>query len=182
MTHPDDRTQPYTPGQPSAYTPTPAYPVSPPPPPYGPPPTGWPAPAGPPPRPVSKRLAFWTSGQGIVCIFVIFGAVVFLIGGIVTRLDGPASRNFETTVTTCQGNSTGSLATADVGFTITNTSKSTRSATVHIEYRDADGSRLDTDTSTVRNLHAGETARQTETTILDGVPTGAIRCAITGVS
>lgn len=133
------------------------------------------------PRQVSPRLAFWTSGPGILSIFVIAGAVLFLIGGIATRLDGPASKNFDVNVTSCNSTA-GSLPTANIGFTITNTSGSPRSATIHIEYRDADGSRLDTDTSRVARLAAGETARQNESTLLDGTPTGAISCRITDIS
>jgi hypothetical protein len=136
----------------------------------------------PPPRPVSPRLAFWTSARGVLSMLVIAGALIFLYIGISDRLAGPASDNFDITVTSCTGNAAGSLATADIGFTITNTSKQARSATVRIEYRDGDGSRLDTDTSVVRSLPAGETARQNESTILDGTPTGVITCRVTGVN
>lgn len=185
MTYPDPRTQPSGDDQPVSYWPPQPSPASAPPagyqqqPAYGPPP-GYPMAS--PARPVSKRLAFWTSAPGILSMLVIAGAAIFLIAGISSRLEGPASKNFNITVTSCTGSGTGSLATANIGFTITNTSKTTRSATVHVEYRDADGSRLDTDTSLVRNLGAGETARQNESTILDGSPAGAIQCAITGVS
>lgn len=76
MTHPDDRTQPYTPSQPSAYTPTPAYPVSPytgPPAPPTIPPEMWPATEPVPPR--SRRLV-WIAIIAVVVIGVIVAALL----------------------------------------------------------------------------------------------------------
>lgn len=140
----------------------------------------YPTQPGAPTRPVSPRLAFWTSPAGVVSLLAIAGAVILAIALITDAFSPSPADRFKVQVTSCSATS-GPLATATVGFTIENTGDSTASATVSIEYRDADGSRLDTDTSTVRNLPAGETARQDESTILNAVPTGALTCRITGI-
>lgn len=135
----------------------------------------------PPARPVSPRLAFWTSGQGIVCIFLIAGVAVAVLVGIVNAVSGPAAKNFKAAVTSCEA--TGStLPTATIGLTVTNTSDRVRSATVKVEYRDGAGNRIDTDTAYVRNIAPGDTARTEESTILDAAPSGTMRCEIVGVS
>lgn len=147
---------------------------------YGPPPPSHPAPAGPPVKPPNSKLVFWTSGTGVVCMLLIAGVLVLTLVGVINRIEGPASSNFDTAVASCEA-TTGSLATATVGFTIKNTSSKVRSATVQIEYRDGSGSRLDTDTAYVRNIQAGDTVRHDESTILDAEPTGSLECAIVGI-
>jgi hypothetical protein len=132
----------------------------------------------PPPRPVSPRLAFWTSGQGIVCIFLIAGLLVAVLVGVINRIEGPASANFDTTVTSCKADG----STATVGFTVKNVSKKTRSATVKIEYRDGSGNRLDTDTAFVSDIAPGDTVQREESTLLDADPGTSARCEIVGVS
>jgi hypothetical protein len=169
MSHPDQPT-PTTPNQ--YWPPQPQA--------YGPPP-GYPAPAGPPVKPPNSKLVFWTSPTGIICMLLIMGAVVAIIVGVTNRLSGPASDNFEITVTSCDATA-GPLSTAKVGFTIKNTSSTPRSATVQIEYRDGAGSRLDTDTAHVQTIQPGDTVRHDESTILDAEAAGAIQCAITGIS
>lgn len=134
---------------------------------------------GPPVKPPNPYLAFWTSAAGIISMLAIAGAVAL---GIVLATDlasGPASKNFTVGVTSCEATSG---STAKVGLRIKNTSSTARSATVKIEYRDSAGNRLDTDSVYVRTLQPGDSASVTESTLLDGAPSGTIRCAITGIS
>lgn len=147
---------------------------------YGPPP-GYPAPAGPPVKPPNSKLVFWTSGTGVVLMLLIAGAAIVLIAGISNLVSGPASDNFDVTVTSCDATA-GSLSTAKVAFTIKNTSSTARSATVEIEYRDGAGNRLDTDTARVQTIQPGDTVSHSESTILNGEASGTIRCEIIGVS
>lgn len=167
---------PYDPNQPPpAPYPQQPYQQYPPPPPYvyQPPP---------PLKPVNSKIAFWTSPAGIISMLAIMGAVVLVLAGISNRVTGPASDNFKVAVTGCEATGTSTLSTAKVGLTVTNTSDTVRNATVKIEYRDSSGSRIDTDTAYLRSIGAGDTARTEETTILDAAPSGAITCAIVGIS
>ena len=164
MTHPENQ-PPATPGQ--YWPPQPQQPA------FGPPP-GY-APAGPPVKPPNPKLAFWTSPAGIISMLAIMGVVVLVLAGISNRLTGPASRNFDVTVVSCEA-STGTLSTATVGFIIRNTSDEARAATVEIEYRDASGARLDTDTVRVATIKAGGVVRHDESTVLNGTATDGIKC------
>lgn len=140
-------------------------------------------PATPPPaKPVNSKLVFWTSGQGVVTMLVIMGGIVVLIAGITTRLGGSAADNADIRVTSCAADGDASLATATVGFTVKNTGDSVRSYTVQIEYRDGAGNRIDTDTTSVRNVQPGDTVKAEESTILDATPDTTINCAVVGVS
>jgi hypothetical protein len=114
-------------------------------------------------------------------ILVILGGLVVIIGGIGAQLAGPVADDFDVTVTSCEA-ADGSLPTAKVGFTIKNTSSTVQSAIVQIEYRDSAGNRVDTDRAVVRSIAPGDTVSREESTLLDAAPTGALRCAITGVS
>jgi hypothetical protein len=104
-----------------------------------------------------------------------------ILVGIINRVQGPAADAFDVSVTSCNATGT-TLATATIGLSVKNTSSSTKSATVKIEYRDGSGNRLDTDTAYVRNIAPGDTVRTDETTILDAVPAGSISCEIVDVS
>jgi hypothetical protein len=139
-------------------------------------------PVGPPAKPPNPRLVFWTSGTGVVIMLLIAFVAVILLAGVVNRINGPASAAFDTTITSCEATGSSTLATATVGLTVKNVSKSTKSATVKLEYRDGSGSRIDTDTAYVRDIAPGDTARTEESTILDAAPAGSIECVVTGVS
>ena len=160
MTSPSDQT-PIVPGYPQQ--PPPAY-----------------APAGPPAKPPNSKLAYWTSPTGIVLMLT---AAVFLIIGIALLTPSNAStaaKDLDITIVSCNFTG-GDLSTATVGFTVTNHGKSTRTVVLHFEYRDSAGSRIDTDTSTVRNIAPGDTVRAEEPTLLDGPATSGT-CHLTGIS
>lgn len=142
-------------------------------------PNQWPQPQtyGPPAKPPNPKLVFWTSAPGIIALLAIAFVCTLALAGIINRLQGPTSDRFDLTVTSCSA-TTGTLPTATVGFTITNTSSQAHSATVGIQYRDGSGARLDTDTAYVTSIRPGETVRRDETTILDGVPSGELDCQV----
>jgi hypothetical protein len=123
---------------------------------------------------------FWTRGPGIVLIVIAAGLLLFgiyvLAGGL-----NPPKAHFDVAVTNCDA-TRGELPMATVGLSITNKTSTTRSAVVHIEYRDADGSRLDTDTSRVSSIAPGDTARTQESTLLDAAPSTSMTCLITGIN
>jgi hypothetical protein len=132
---------------------------------------------GPPVKPPNPKLVFWTSPAGIA---IMLGAVaiLFLVGALMTRSSGgEATKDLAATIVSCDF--TGDTAT--VGFTVTNNGAATQNATVHIEYRDGSGNRIDTDTSIVRKIAPGDTARCQEQTLLDAPATSGT-CQITGVS
>lgn len=153
--------------QPSGYTATPAYPVPPPPPPYGYPP---------PPAPPRKGLPQWVLTLGIVLPLVL--PVVFVVG--MSALDSNRAPA-EVDMTSCTFEGGDTLPTGKLGYTLKNTSSSTRSYTLKIEYRDGSGNRVDTDTAFVRNVAAGDTVRAEEITLLDA-PIRAGQCRIVSVS
>jgi hypothetical protein len=84
-------------------------------------------------------------------------------------------------VTGCSFASTGSLQTAKVDFTVTNTGATARSASVGIEFRDGAGNRVDTDTAYVKTVAPGDTVRASESTILDASVESTGRCLVTSV-
>ncbi|XVV10841.1 FxLYD domain-containing protein [Actinoplanes sp. CA-131856] len=151
------------------------------PPTYGPPP-GYPAPHffGPPPK-----KNFWSTPGGIVLIVV--GAVVLgCLGlGVIGSIGSTGSRdnaNLETAVVGCEFTGDDVLPSAKITFTVKNNGKSAHGATVRIEYRDAAGNRIDTDTSYVKSIAPGDTVKAEETTLLDAAISGSGTCGITGVS
>ena len=169
--HPQPTRQgPYPPPQ---YAPPGVPPISPPP---GAPPGFYPPP---PPR---KKPSFWGSTGGILLIvFGSIGLVGVLCGGLITigRIsDQNALKNIDVQVTSCT--STG--VTATIGYTVKNSGSQDRRVTLKVEYRDASGARLDTDTAYVGNVPAGDTVRGEESTILNASTTGNITCKVTGVS
>lgn len=147
---------------------------------YGPPPGAYPPPPG---KPVSPRLAFWTSAQGIICIFAIAAGVTFVVFVLTTVLGPsatPASKTLDVSVTGCEFSGSDSLPSATVEFTVRNTGDVARGATIGIEYRDASGARIDTDTARVKSIPAGDIVRSSETTILDAAASSGT-CAIVSV-
>lgn len=148
-------------------SPAPGYgpPTSPgpyPPPMYGPPP-GYPM------QPPVKK-SFWKSPGGITLIIALaiivpcLGCIGF--GTFGSILDDSAASKMDASITSCKFTG-GPLSSAVVGISVKNNGDTTRTATVEIEYRDAGGTRVDTDTAYVRDIRPGDTARVEETTLLD---------------
>ncbi|MEU5914203.1 FxLYD domain-containing protein [Micromonospora sp. NPDC047527] len=142
-----------------------------------------PAPGGyyPPPTPPPKKGSFWGSSVGI--LLIIFGSIAILgviCGGLVLvgRIsDSNAAKQIDVQLTSCGG--TGSVA--KVGYTVTNNGSQARRVTLKLEYRDATGARLDTDTAYVGSVPAGDTVRGEESTILNAT-SSTITCKVVGVS
>lgn len=140
---------------------------------------------GPPPgfQQQPGRGSFWGTTGGI--LLIVFGSIsalaifcvgLTLLGQVGERRSAP--KQIEVQLTSCTGS--GSVAT--VGYTVTNNGSTAQSATLDIEYRDAAGARLDTDTSYVGSVPAGDTVRGEETTHLNATPDSAITCKIVGIS
>jgi hypothetical protein len=133
-------------------------------------------PWSPPPARPPRRKAWlpWAILAAAVAVAVaLFVAQVVLAAGD-TRTDRAA---FDTTVTSC----TIDDLSATVGFTVHNAGTRTRTATVDIEYRDAAGVRIDTDTSLVWDIAPGDTVRSQESTVLDTAPGPGATCRIVSV-
>jgi hypothetical protein len=159
MTHPTDQTP--TPGT-SYY---PAYPPMSPPPWMPPPPKG-----------------FWSSARGVLLIIVMVGGLAIAAATVFVAFSSPGSSvadDLTAQVTSCEFTG-GGLPAAEVGFTVTNTGTRTRTATLTIEYRDSAGNRIDTETTTVRNIAPGDTVRSSEITFLDAAASSGA-CGITGI-
>lgn len=144
-----------------------------------------PAPVSPQPysRPRTRR-GFWSTRLGVLSIIgMVFWALVLTCVGLgVMRAvsERAASSKMEARVTGCTYSGGGLFPSATVEFTVTNHGGKARGATVHIEYHDLSGHRVDTDTSFVKRVAAGETVQRRETTLLnEGV--SAVTCHITGV-
>jgi uncharacterized protein (TIGR02588 family) len=135
-------------------------------------PAGW-TPAPPPRKQASARKVL------LITVGVTLGAVALMAGLIaLNQLTSPSADSLDVAVTSCEGNST----TATIGFTVTNKgTKDVAVAAVRVEYRDGSGARLDTDTSYVRQIKAGDTVRGEEVTVLDAAPAGTLECGITSV-
>lgn len=133
-------------------------------------------PYAPVPPPVDRkreiRKALVIAGVAIVACLVVFAVLWF---------SAPQDKAGRFTLSACRVTSA-SLNVATASFTITNTTGSTQSATLAIEYRDATGAKLDTDTAYVRGIAPGDTVRRDEPTLLDGAPAGSITCAITSIT
>lgn len=130
-------------------------------------------------RPPKKP--FWNAQTIVV---VVLGAI-FLTCGVLYKTGSSASReaarSMKVTVTGCR-TSGASLPAATIEFTVTNSGSTARGATLAVEYRDESGARIDTDTARVQTIAPGDTAKGSETTILDAQVFGAITCKITNVS
>lgn len=82
-------------------------------------------------------------------------AALFALAGC-----SPSAEDFDISVTKCDGS--GSVALVE--FTVTNLTDETESPVMGIEYRGADGIRLDVDDTWVQDIRPGDTARHSETT------------------
>ncbi len=159
MTYPADQT-PVVPGQPQQPTPAAGYIP------------------GPPVKPPSLRLVYWTSPTGIVIILTAAVAVMIAIALLSPTNGSRVAKDLSIGVKGCTF--TGDTATASLS--ITNTGKRTiQHATIHIEYRDDSGSRIDTDTTTVRDIAPGDTVLADEPTLLNARATSGT-CHVTGIS
>jgi hypothetical protein len=134
--------------------------------------TDLPEPAG--PRRTRKQ-SFWQTIPGAVTIVGIVAllAVVVWAG----RREQAAERaKLRVDVESCAF--TG--RTAVVRLAAFNGSGATRTLHIELEYRDADGARVDRDSATARNVAPGDTVRVEERTLLD-VPTTAGTCEVASV-
>lgn len=127
----------------------------------------------------SPRLTFWTSATGIICLLLIAGTTLAAIALIGRALTTPASEQLQVQVTDCHSTSAVSMAT--ISLTVTNTGTTPRPARIGIEYRDATGALLDTDTARIPTIAPGDTARHTESTFLSGRPQGKVSCGAVSV-
>lgn len=140
-----------------------------------------PAPTGPqmPPGWTPPPPSGWSTWSGrtrgiIVAVLIVVGG----IGWIAFERYTAANPAFDVRISSC----TSTSLTATVGLSVHNTSKTTKSARVEVEYRDAAGTRLDTDTAYVRDIAPGDTARHDESTILDATTAGTVFCRVLKVS
>lgn len=164
---------------PAATVPGMTTPPAPPPPPGGP----YPYQPGPPPfLPPPPRRSFWSSPGGILTIIgIVFGGLIVVCGGltIIGKVsDDAALSKIKVELTSCKAGT----ITATAGYTVTNKGDTARRVTIDIEYRDASGARLDTDTAYVGEVPAGDTVRGEESTVLNAEPSGALTCKIVKVS
>lgn len=124
-------------------------------------------------------------GRGrLIAVLASFGLIIVAILGVVvynTIRKGPVDLTGKSDFTVGVASCEASEGVATVGLVVTNRGKTTSSAAISIEYRDASGARIDTDTAYVRSIAPGDTARTTESTFLDAAPAGALTCAVTKV-
>jgi hypothetical protein len=139
------------------------------------------------PQPYSKppeHRGFWSTGLGTFSIIAIvfWTMIVTCVGLGVLRavIQRANAAKMAAQVTGCTFSARGLFPSATVEFTVTNHGDKAHGATVDIEYRDAAGQRVDTDTSFVRTVPAGATVRRQETTLLNE-HVSAVTCHITGV-
>ncbi|WP_422751334.1 FxLYD domain-containing protein [Micromonospora sp. WMMD1219] len=141
----------------------------------GPPPPGF-YPAQPP-----KKSSFWGSTPGILLIvFGSLGIVAVLCVGLVmigAVSDRNAVKQIDAQITSCSTNG----RVAKVGYTVRNSGNKARRVRLEIEYRDASGARLDTDTAYVGDVPAGDTVRGDESTFLNAEST-TVNCKLVRVS
>jgi hypothetical protein len=137
------------------------------------PPPGWPRP---------PKISFWSTTKGSFTIIgIIFGSLALITVAFagIAYLSNQGSSSMDAKILSCSF-AGDTLPTATVEYTIKNNGNSTRGATIHIEYRDSSGNRVDTDTARVRSIQPGDTVRSEEVTFLDAsVSSGT--CVITGI-
>jgi hypothetical protein len=126
-----------------------------------------------PPRPTKQN--FWTTLPGAVVIVIVIALLAVSVWSG-ARESRARTAKMRVQVTACDF----AGATAKVGLTVHNTGDAPRSAQIAIEYRDASGARIDTDSATAREVAPGDTVRLEESTLLD-VPTDAGTCRIAAV-
>jgi hypothetical protein len=109
----------------------------------------------------------------------LLGAVLLMAGGLIhagARSAPPAYRDLAVSVTACSVSR--SPAVAEVVYTVANHGVEVRSARLLIEYRDAAGRRIGTDTGQVAAIAPGTSVASATATPLPAARTG-IRCHIT---
>ena len=109
----------------------------------------------------------------------LLGAVLLVAGGLIhtgTRSAPPAYRDLAVSVTGCSVSR--SPAVAEVVYTVANRGVDVRSARLRIEYRDAAGRRIGTDTGRVTAIAPGTRVASATATPLPAARAG-IRCRIT---
>ncbi len=117
-----------------------------------------------------------------IAVVLLLGCVFLTVGGLMrvgASTDRQAFRDLFVTVTECTSTGT-SPATAEVLYTISNRGTATRAATVRIEYRDAAGARIGTDTGRVGRIAPGGTVVSGKSTVLRSAAR-SVRCRVTAV-
>ncbi|MBU2670473.1 hypothetical protein KOI35_43930 [Actinoplanes bogorensis] len=90
-----------------------------------------------------------------------------------------AAEPAEVRVLSCTSDDAGFFTPATARMSVKNTSSSTKSFTISIEYRDSTGDRIDIDRTRVRDVRPGDTVKVEESTMLDSAPVGALSCTAT---
>ncbi|MDG4823055.1 hypothetical protein O7635_14465 [Asanoa sp. WMMD1127] len=118
---------------------------------------------------------FYTTLPGAVTIIGLLGLVTLFIwlGDRENR-----ARAAQMVVEVAECDLTGQ--TGKVVLTVQNMGADTRSAHIEVEYRDADGHLVDTDSAAAWNVPSGETIRVEETTSLDSPAPGGT-CTVASV-
>ncbi|MER7164480.1 FxLYD domain-containing protein [Micromonospora sp. NPDC000207] len=137
-------------------------------------------PTPPPPRPTSwaKSTAGILTLTGIGCLAL----TMLICGGVIAAgaaMDRRGLDDIDAQLTACE---ISTIGIGKIGYTVTNNGSAARRVSLKLEYRDATGARVDTDTARVGEVPAGDTVRGEETTILNATPTGTVECKIVGIS
>lgn len=131
-----------------------------------------------PPRPEERTLR--QKRMSPIAVVLVLGCVFLLVGGLMragAASDRQAFPDLFVAVTAC---SSTSPATAEVLYTVSNRGTAARSATVRIEYRDAAGARIGTDTGRVGRIAAGATVLSGKSSVLR-TPARPVHCRVTPV-
>lgn len=133
----------------------------------------YPAPTPGPWKPANRR-EFWLKGPGLIGL-IVFGALAVFIP--LSLLEGAAepAGELQVRVVSCEVDQSGN---ATAGVEVTNGSGRAADVAVELEYRDAGGVRLDTDTLYVWDIAAGDTARGEEMTGLDAASSSVVCHAV----
>ncbi|GAA1841347.1 hypothetical protein [Asanoa iriomotensis] len=115
----------------------------------------------------ATKPPFYTTIPGAVTIIGLLGLVTLFVW-LGDRDNRVRAEEMTVEVTSCDlSGSTGKVVLA-----VHNTGPATRSAHIQIEYVDADGIRIDTDSATAWNVPSGKTVQVEETTSLDAPAPG----------
>jgi hypothetical protein len=115
-----------------------------------------------------------------IAVVLVLGCVFLIVGGLMragASTDRRAFRDLFVAVTACAATSP---ATAEVLYTVSNRGTAARAATVRIEYRDAAGARVGTDTGRLGRIAAGGTVVSGKSTVLRS-SARSVRCLVTAV-
>ena len=117
-----------------------------------------------------------------IAVALVLGCVFLLVGGLMRAGASPDRQAFQdlfVSVTACSSTGT-APATAEVLYTVSNRGTTARAATVRIEYRDAAGARIGTDTGRLGRIAAGGTVVSGKSTVLHS-SARSVRCLVTAV-